>query len=290
MSSIDKRPDGTCRARWREPGGRQRAKHFERKRDAETFLASVVHNTAAWMPERTGLPSMRIGGPRRRTGSTRPASRSAHTCAGRCPISASSASTRSTSLSFWVFASRSPTSTRHQRQRSRCTTPAPSCGRPTGPAASPVINLGRRAPKRRGGDVDGVVGADQVPTRDEVVAIIAAAPDRHRAAIVLGACGLRIGEVAGVTDDRLDLEVGTLRVDRQLQRHGDVIVFTAPRREKKRTVALPSWAGSSCGVPCVTTDRFDLWARATSEGCCSGGVVTLRSVVRPSTTQHGDRR
>lgn len=39
MASIDKRPDGRYRARWREdPGGPQRAKHFDRKVDAERFL------------------------------------------------------------------------------------------------------------------------------------------------------------------------------------------------------------------------------------------------------------
>lgn len=97
-------------------------------------------------------------------------------------------------------------------------------------------------PRRRDGDEDGVVTAEQLPTRDELLAIMAAAPDRYRAAVVLGACGLRIGEVMGVTADRLDLEAGQLRVERQLQRHGDRLVLTAPKREKRRTIGLPSWA------------------------------------------------
>ena len=46
MASIDKRPDGRYRARWREPGGRQRAKHFTRKQDAVKHLATVTHDTA----------------------------------------------------------------------------------------------------------------------------------------------------------------------------------------------------------------------------------------------------
>lgn len=97
-------------------------------------------------------------------------------------------------------------------------------------------------PKRRGGDESGVVTADAVPTRDEVIALIGAAPSAYRAAIVLGACGLRIGEVLGATTSRLDLEAGALLVDRQLQRVGGELRFTAPKREKRRTVALPSWA------------------------------------------------
>jgi len=44
MASIDKRPDGQWRARWREyPGGPQRSKHFARKVDAEQHLVQVQH-------------------------------------------------------------------------------------------------------------------------------------------------------------------------------------------------------------------------------------------------------
>lgn len=50
MASIDRRPDGRYRARWRKyPGGPQRTRHFTRKGDAERFLDSVrgdlVHGT-----------------------------------------------------------------------------------------------------------------------------------------------------------------------------------------------------------------------------------------------------
>src|SRR4051794_16895650 len=42
MASIDKRPDGRYRARWREyPGGPQKTKHFTRKIDAQRFLDGV---------------------------------------------------------------------------------------------------------------------------------------------------------------------------------------------------------------------------------------------------------
>lgn len=39
--SVDKRPNGTYRVRWREADGRQRARHFDRRRDAEVFEATV---------------------------------------------------------------------------------------------------------------------------------------------------------------------------------------------------------------------------------------------------------
>lgn len=42
MASIDKRPNGRWRARYRErPGGPQKARHFDRKIDAERFLARI---------------------------------------------------------------------------------------------------------------------------------------------------------------------------------------------------------------------------------------------------------
>jgi hypothetical protein len=44
VASIDRRPSGKWRARWREyPGGPQRARHFARKLDAERHLVDVQH-------------------------------------------------------------------------------------------------------------------------------------------------------------------------------------------------------------------------------------------------------
>ena len=42
MASIDKRPDGRYRARWREyPGGPQKTRQFARKGDADRFLDAI---------------------------------------------------------------------------------------------------------------------------------------------------------------------------------------------------------------------------------------------------------
>jgi integrase len=47
MASIDKRPDGKYRARWRErPGGPQKTRSFDRKADASRFLATVEADLA----------------------------------------------------------------------------------------------------------------------------------------------------------------------------------------------------------------------------------------------------
>jgi hypothetical protein len=48
VASIDRRPNGKWRARWREyPGGPQRAKHFGRKLDAERHLVLVQHQVTS---------------------------------------------------------------------------------------------------------------------------------------------------------------------------------------------------------------------------------------------------
>src|SRR3954453_15560340 len=44
MASVDKRPNGKYRARWREyPQGPQKTQQFDRKVDAERFLVDVQH-------------------------------------------------------------------------------------------------------------------------------------------------------------------------------------------------------------------------------------------------------
>jgi hypothetical protein len=57
VASIDRRPNGKWRARWREyPGGPQRARHFPRKIDAERFLTAVEHRlmSGSYVPPAAG--------------------------------------------------------------------------------------------------------------------------------------------------------------------------------------------------------------------------------------------
>src|SRR4029434_1269613 len=83
-------------------------------------------------------------------------------------------------------------------------------------------------------------GPDDIPTRAEVAAIWSSAPAPYRAAIALGATGLRVGEVLGLTADRLDLEQRLVTIDRQLQHVGGELTFTTPKGEKVRTIRVPS--------------------------------------------------
>jgi integrase len=71
------------------------------------------------------------------------------------------------------------------------------------------------------------------------LAILTAASVRYRAAIALGLAGLRVGEVLGMSDDRLELDKRLVTIDRQLQRVGGQMVFTTPKAEKNRTIEVP---------------------------------------------------
>lgn len=99
---------------------------------------------------------------------------------------------------------------------------------------------GLRSAKARADERHGKVGPQDVPTRAEAAAILAAAPDRFRAAIALGLSGLRVGEVLGMSEDRIDLRRGMVTVDRQLQRIDGVTALTTPKAEKNRTIAVPA--------------------------------------------------
>jgi integrase len=46
MGSIKRRPDGRWRARYRDPEGREHARHFTRKSDAESWLATIQSDIA----------------------------------------------------------------------------------------------------------------------------------------------------------------------------------------------------------------------------------------------------
>ncbi len=54
-------------------------------------------------------------------------------------------------------------------------------------------------------------------------------------------CGLRMGECLGLKWSDIDLDAGTLRVHRQLQRvrDGGGLVFSEPKNASRRTVDLP---------------------------------------------------
>ena len=152
--------------------------------------------------------------------------------------------------------------------------------------------IGVRLPRRDSLDTDGVVTADQVPTRDEALAIVEGAPGKYRLAVVLGiGCGMRVGEVLGLTPNRVDLKAGTVTIDRQWQRRG----LVSPKTWRGvRTIEVPDvvlaelgplvhrWAAPDmpilAGVRGGTMRRDDVYDRAWKPALVAAGIDPDRYV------------
>jgi integrase len=87
---------------------------------------------------------------------------------------------------------------------------------------------------------------EPLDTKQAVALLDAARGDRYEALYVLClTAGLRQGEALGLKWSDIDLDAGTLRVNRQLQRvrrdgaRSGLLVFSEPKNASRRTVALP---------------------------------------------------
>jgi integrase len=78
----------------------------------------------------------------------------------------------------------------------------------------------------------------QVLTPDQVRTLADTVPGPYRAAVLIAAgTGLRISEVAGLTWDRIDLDAGTLTVDRQMSARRTLVPPKTKR--SRRVVPIP---------------------------------------------------
>ena len=99
---------------------------------------------------------------------------------------------------------------------------------------------GLKEKKRRAKEKDDRVRPEDVPTRAEALAILKGTPASFRAAVALGLAGLRVGEVLGMTADRVVVDQREVTVDRQMQRYGGRAVLTTPKAQKARKITVPS--------------------------------------------------
>ncbi|MGI8792396.1 MAG: tyrosine-type recombinase/integrase [Acidimicrobiales bacterium] len=246
MASIDRRQNGTYRARWREyPNGPQHTRTFARKVEAEHFLDGVRGDLArgAYVDPDAGKQAFSSFADEWAAAQDWKAT-SRETWAahrrrlvdrlGRAPLSSIDLVTLQgvqTALGKQYARSTTTVTMSYAGAIMRAAFASGRIGRdPT---------RGLRMPRVRAGEWDGKVGPDQVPTRAEAAAILEAAPAPYRAGIALGIAGLRVGEVIGLSADRLVMERREVVVDRQLQRIGGELVMTTPKAEKARTIVVP---------------------------------------------------
>ena len=216
MASIDKRPDGRYRARWREyPGGPQRSKHFDRKIDAENHLVKTQHDllTGAYIDPKKARTTVEeyyeVWRPRQ---PWRPSTR---------------ATVESTFDNHVIptFGDRPLVSIRRGDLESW------AAGLELAPGTAGVT-LQKFGTMLEAAVMDGLLASNPARgarrprvefkpvtplTLEELNALRSAAPPWFRVAVTLGAAaGLRQGEATGLTIDRLNLLGRTLTVDRQL--------------------------------------------------------------------------
>jgi integrase len=218
--SIERRPDGQWRARWREAGGKQRAKHFDRKIDAQRFLSSVMVDTARgdYIDPKAGAETVESYSARWVDGQPWRASsreRVQHVLDakivptfGALPLR----SVRPTEVQAWVGSMTAAGL-------------APSTVESYFRVLASVMRAARRDRLIRDSPCDGVrlprserSAAALVPLSvEQVRALAAAVPTRYRALVLVSAgLGLRQGEACGLTVDRVDFLRRRVRIDRQL--------------------------------------------------------------------------
>ncbi len=257
MASVDKRPTGQWRARWREyPGGPQRTKHFARKVDADQHLVKVQHDLltgayvdpskarvtvgeyyAVWAARQPWRPSTRASVATRFKMHVIPV-------LGDRPLS----SLRRGDVESWVAGRKLAPSTAGiaLQQLSSMLESAVADGLL---ARNPARGVKR--PKRDGTPVVPFTSAD-------VERVLDAAAPGFAVAVVLGArCGLRHGEAAGLTVDRVDFLRRQLKVDRQLvtAKTGGLATSFGPLKTANsyRTVPL---ADSTVAALAAHVERF----------------------------------
>jgi integrase len=86
-----------------------------------------------------------------------------------------------------------------------------------------------------------IVRPDIVVWADETVGrVIQAHPEEFRLIPVLGAaCGLRQGEIFGLSFDDFDFDAGLIRIRRQLKIVGKTYIFALPKNDRERFVPIP---------------------------------------------------
>lgn len=244
MGSITRRPDRRWRARVYLPGGRQMARHFDRKVDAERWVTleegkllrgeavdprrartTVADYAAEWTASRAVRPSTMAQYRSHLEHHVLPE-------LGGRPLVA----LRPSELQGWVrrlgeTLSPATVETVARILGSMLRSAVADRAIPSSPMA------GVRIPRPEHGRV--------VPlTPAQVGALLDAVPDHLRATVAVGAgCGLRVSEVCGLALEHVDFLRHTVRVERQLvspSSAGGGWRFGPPKtRTSRRTVTLP---------------------------------------------------
>lgn len=238
MASIQKRPDGNYRARYRDEAGKEHARHFKRKVDAQRWLdevtTAVVTGTyvdpqagkvtfrrfySDWSQRQIWVPSTRVNA--ERVVATVSFSDMPMKSIRRSHVESWIKSMTSTGLAA------STIKTRFNVLRAIFRAAVADRVIVTDPS------VGVTLPRRRSRDA-----SMTIPTEQQVGAILRAGRPEFQAFIALCAfADLRSGEAAGVQVG--DVGLRELRVARQVQRDSREVAVRAPKYGSERLVYVP---------------------------------------------------
>jgi integrase len=239
--SIDKRPNGSYRARWREiPGGPQKTQTFDRKIDAERHLLKVNHDllVGTYVDPRQAQTPLSVWAERwleRMRPTWRPMTSATNESGvrlhivpkhGKMPLGA----IRRTDVEAWAAAldlapSTVATVRKHLNQMLKAAVEDGLIAR------NPAV--GARMPRNE--------SARPAPVPHDVIeAITAALPSWARVAVPLGlGAGLRQSEATGLTVDRVQFLRRTIRIDRQLVTNNSASPELGPTKTAKSNRSIP---------------------------------------------------
>jgi integrase len=243
VASIQRRPSGSWRVRYHDPDGRERAKHFDRKVDAERFRSTVQTDVlrgayidpnagrvrfadfaATWLAGQTSDISTRQAMEIRVRVHMKPTF-------GQMDLR----NIKPSSVQAWLGGLQEQLAPSYVRvllaNLSSLMNAAVDDGLiPRNPCSARSV----RAPR---------VPATRVRpwTSAQVLAVIAAHPERYSGvALVAAGCGLRQGEVFGLRVEDIDYDKQVLHVRQQIKLLADnKPIVTPPKGGKVREVPLP---------------------------------------------------
>lgn len=247
MASIKKRPDGVWRARYRDDAGKEHARHFARRVDAQRWLDEVTTTRvtglyvdpkagritfatfyADWSARQLWVPSTRDNADR---------------TAKAVPFAdVPMKSIRRSHVEAWVKEmtsaglAASTIKTRHVTIRAVFRAAVKDKVISVDPSEDVVLPRARKAE-----------AAMVIPTSEEVGRLLASADSPRvstrkgfRTYVALCAfAGLRLGEASGVQVGDVDFLRRTLTVSRQIQRDGKGYRIAPPKYGSERVVSLP---------------------------------------------------
>lgn len=242
MASIQKRPSGQWRARYRDPEGKEHARHFDRKADAQRWLDQVTSDLVRGTYVDPKAGQLRFGTFAEEWLAAQTFDVSTHEAVelrlrvhilptfGKLELKA----IRPSTVQAWLRDRQAHCAATHVRVLLANLSTILSAAVDDGLLArNPCESRSVRAPK---------VEQNRVApwTVDQVAAVVDAHPERYQAVPVVAAgCGLRQGEVFGLRVEDVDFLRRKVLVRQQVKLVKSRPVIAPPKGGKTREVPLP---------------------------------------------------